>query len=271
MAAQRALDQVLAEDGYRLVIDERFDGPELDRSLWLPHHLPHWSSQVDAAARYELIEGTLQLRIDGDQQPWCPHLDGEVRVSSLQTGLYAGPVGSTVGQHRFHPEATVREAQNNVRLYTPRFGLFVARAAALLDPNAMVALWMCGFEDRPERSAVIDVFEIFGRDAAPDRARIGMSLKAFADPDITDDVTTVEVPIDVREFHDYGVQWTPERLVFFVDGQPVRVIDQAPHYEMQFMLGIYEFEPTPTAETDDAPVYPKRFVVDRFQAYERTD
>lgn len=270
MTADRALAQVLADDGYRLVIDEEFVGPELDSSLWLPHHLPHWSSRADSAARYDLVDGTLQLRIDADQQPWCPTLDGDVRVSSLQTGLFAGPVGSTVGQHRFNPEATVREAQTNVRLYTPRFGVFVARASALLDPNAMVALWMCGFEDQPEHSGVIDVFEIFGRDAEPDRARIGMSVKAFADPDLIDDVATVELAIDVREFHDYAVQWTPERVVFFVDGQPVRIVDQSPQYEMQFMLGIYEFEPTPADDNDEPPAYPKRFLVDRFQAYEPT-
>jgi hypothetical protein len=29
-------------------------------------------------------------------------------VSSLQTGVFAGPVGSAIGQHRFHPEAVVR-------------------------------------------------------------------------------------------------------------------------------------------------------------------
>lgn len=270
----RTLEEVLAHDGYRLVVDERFDEPRLDRSRWLPHHLPHWSSRAASAARYDLIDGTLQLRIDADQQPWCPDLDGQVRVSSLQTGVFAGPLGSSIGQHHFKPGATVREAQDESRLYTPRFGVFVARATALLDPNAMVALWMCGFEDQPEHSGVIDVFEIFGRDTTADRAEIGMSVKAFADPDLRDDIGTVELEIDVREFHDYALQWTPDRVVFFVDGQPVRTIDQSPQYEMQFMLGIYEFEPT--ADTGHLvgaaePVYPKRFVVDRFQAYETSE
>ena len=38
--------------------------------------------------------GGLRLLIEADQEPWCPEFDGEVRVSSLQTGVFAGPVGS---------------------------------------------------------------------------------------------------------------------------------------------------------------------------------
>ena len=61
----------------------------------------------------------LRLLIEADHEPWCPELDGEVRVSSLQTGAFAAPLGSEVGQHRFDPAARVREEQEDVRLYTP--------------------------------------------------------------------------------------------------------------------------------------------------------
>ena len=73
--------------------------------------------------------GRLRLRIDADQPPWCPELDGDVNVSSLQTGLFAGPLGSTIGQRRFSDDAVVREEQANVRLYTPAYGLIEMRAA----------------------------------------------------------------------------------------------------------------------------------------------
>ena len=99
-----------------LDFEDRFERSSLDRSRWLPYYLPHWSSRSASAARYELEGGRLHLLIEQDQEPWCPELDGPTRVSSLQTGLYAGPVGSSVGQHRFHPSAVVREAQRDVRL-----------------------------------------------------------------------------------------------------------------------------------------------------------
>lgn len=106
----RTLDEIVAEEAYALIVDDQFDGPDLDRSRWLPYHLPQWSSRTASAARYDLLDGTLRLRIDADQLPWCPEFDGETRVSSLQTGVFSGPVGSTIGQHRFDPGAIVREA-----------------------------------------------------------------------------------------------------------------------------------------------------------------
>ncbi|HEX9925630.1 MAG TPA: glycoside hydrolase family 16 protein [Anaerolineae bacterium] len=36
------------------------------------------------------------MRITEDQQPWCPEFDGQVKASCIQTGLFAGPVGSSI-------------------------------------------------------------------------------------------------------------------------------------------------------------------------------
>ena len=125
------------------------------------------TSRERAEARYELVPGGgLRLLIEEDQEPWCPELNGDVRVSSLQTGVYAGALGSTVGQHRLAPGAAVREEQEPLRLYTPLYGGIELRARASDHPDAMVALWMIGYEDEPERSAEICVCEIFGRDVA---------------------------------------------------------------------------------------------------------
>ena len=126
------LDDLLAEE-YVLDVEDHFDGQELNGSLWAPYYLPQWSSAARSAARYELADSCLHLLIEADQGPWCPEFDGETRVSSLQTGVFSGPVGSPIGQHRFNPAAVVREAQRNVRLYTPHFGVFVLRAKALDD------------------------------------------------------------------------------------------------------------------------------------------
>jgi hypothetical protein len=62
----------------------------------------------------------------------------------------------------------------------------------------MVAFWMIGYEDEPDRSAEISVCEIFGRDADPDRATVGVGLHPFGDPRIVDDFTRVTLPIDAR-------------------------------------------------------------------------
>jgi hypothetical protein len=250
----------------QLEFEDTFDGSALDPARWIPHYLPHWSSRERSAARYEVGGGHLRLLITRDQQPWCPELDGEVRVSSLQTGSFAGPVGSAVGQHRFNPAAVVREAQPNTRLYTPQYGRIEIRANAVDDPQTMVALWLIGYEDEPERSAEICVCEIFGRDVRPDQAAVGMGVHPFGDPKITDDFSKETLPIDAREFHTYAAEWTRDRIAFLVDGELVRTVEQSPAYPMQLMLGIYEFPPGDGTERRPSD-YPKTFVVDYVRGY----
>jgi hypothetical protein len=250
---------------YLLEVEDTFQQPTLDERLWIPHYLPHWSSRKASAARYEVGGGLLRLKIEADQEPWNPDLDGELRVSSLQTGVFAGPVGSAIGQHRFRPGLIVRDAQESVALYTPQYGLFELSARALDDPAAMVALWMIGYEDEPTRSAEICVCEIFGRDVGPDTARIGMGLHPFGDPSISDAFSAVPVPIDARQAHTYSVVWTHEFVAFYVDDQLVKVVHQSPSYPMQFMLSIYEFRDSAAEPVDGG--YPKVFEVEAFRGY----
>ncbi len=231
----------------------------------MPHYLPHWSSRERSAARYELADGRLRLLIEEDMEPWCPELDGDLRVSSLQTGVHAGPVGSRDGQVRFDPTAVVTEEQENVRLYTPRYGRVEVRLAALDDPRSMVSLWCMGYEGGT-RSGEICVCEIFGRDVGPEEAAIGMGVHPFGDPTLEDDFEAVRLPIDARELHVYTADWTPEQVSFLVDGELVKTVSQSPAYPLQLMLGLYEFPPddgaAPRRET-----YLKAFVVDYVRGY----
>jgi hypothetical protein len=254
---------------YELEFEDTFEGEALDLDRWLPYYLPHWSSRQRSRARYEIGGGFLRLLIEADQQPWCPELDGQIRVSSLQTGAFAGRVGSAVGQHRFNPDALVREAQPNVRLYTPQYGRIELRARASDDPRTMVALWMIGYEDEPDRSAEICVCEIFGRDVGPDHALVGLGVHPFGDPTIVDDFSRETIPIDARELHVYAAEWMPHQVSFFIDGHPVRTVRQSPAYPMQLMLSIYEFAPA----EGDKPTrpYPKAFVVDYVRGYRLTN
>jgi Glycosyl hydrolases family 16 len=249
-----------------LEFEDRFEGETLDPAHWLPYYLPHWSSRGQAAARYTVGEGILRLLIEHDQEPWCPDLDGEVRVSSLQTGVFSGPLGSTVGQHRFHPRAVVCEEQENVLLYGPRYGRIELRAMASADPATMVALWLIGYEDEPQRSGELCVCEIFGRDVADDRTAVGMGIHPFGDPKLRDEFSQEVVDIDAREFHVFAAEWEPGRAAFSVDGQVVKEVAQAPGYPLQLMLGIYEF---PTQDEREPAAYPKEFVVDYVRGYRR--
>ncbi|MEU2348613.1 glycoside hydrolase family 16 protein [Modestobacter sp. NPDC049651] len=254
---QRSLDR----DGLARDVDDDFTSPELDRTLWLPHYLPQWSSRTASAARYRLADGALHLVVEPDQPPWCPEFDGAVRVSNLQTGVRSGPVGSTDGQHRFSDALVVREEQPEQWLHTPRYGLVEVRARMDLDATGMAALWLIGVEDVPEHSAEICVFEVFGRDVRPSSAVVGTGVHPFGNPRVRDDFARTELPVDVRAWHEYAVRWTPDEVVFAVDGQVAHVSDQSPDHRVQVMLDVYAFPAEGAAPTR------QQLVVDRFRSW----
>lgn len=265
MAASRA--NPLEKPGYRLEFHDEFDGRTLDTKKWIPYYLPQWSSRKRSAPRYGLGDGNLALRIEDDQEPWCPEFDGDVIVSSLQTGLYAGPVGSSVGQHRFKESLIVREAQASRRTYTPLYGYFEARVRALSVPGYLCALWMIGFEEAPSESGEIAIFELFGEQIAPDASEVRYGIHPWGDPTLTDEFYRDVMPFDATQFHIYAVEWTPTCVEFYVDNVRRRTIAQTIHYPMQFMLGVYELPGVGT----DRREYPKQFVIDYFRGYRPLD
>ena len=257
MEPMRTLDH----RGWQLQVEDTFGGAELDRSLWLPCYLPQWSSRTASAARYRLGDGSLRLRVEPDQPPWCPEFDGAVRVSNLQTGVRSGPLGSRDGQHRFSDALVVREEQPEQWLYTPRYGLVEVRARMELDADGMAPLWLIGIEERPERSAEICVFEVFGRGVRPSSAAVGMGLHPFGDPRLREDFVRPELPIDVTGFHEYAVAWTSTSLGLYVDRQLVHAVRQSPDYPVQAMLDVYSF---PAGEAAPAP---QQLTVDWFRGW----
>ena len=250
---------------YELEFDAVFSGTELDATQWLPYYLPQWSSRERSRARYELGGGMLTLRVDADQGPWSEEYTGSMRVSNLQTAVHSGPVGSSSGQHPFRDDLVVREAQPDVRLYTPRYGVIEVRAAVTVGRHSMAALWMIGVEDSPEQSAEICVFEIFGHDIGEQTALVGMGVHPFNDPGIRDDFERVTLHGDAREFHRFAVEWAPDSVTFFIDGSEVRRTDQSPGYPVQLMLDLFHYPP----ESGEAVEYPQTFTVDWVRGYRR--
>ena len=117
--------------GYELGFEDDFEGRELDAAKWFPYMLPHWTTAARSAARYRLGGGSITMRIDADTPAWRP---GENRVSNLETGHFAGPLGSEIGSFRVEPDWTVTADLPTFRSYTPRHR--VPRLRHRLDADA---------------------------------------------------------------------------------------------------------------------------------------
>ncbi len=252
------------KSGYILEFHDAFNEDKIDLNKWIPYYLPHWSSREQSAPRYSFQDSCLVLQIDEDQQPWCPEFDGDVKCSSIQTGLFAGEVGSKIGQHRFNEACRVRETQTNQQTYTPQYGYFETRMKVDLSKNNLAALWMIGFEEIPEESGEITIFEVFGDQLKEHTSEVRYGIKPLNDPKLTDVFYHDELNIDARNFHIYAIEWTPTYIDFYIDNIKLKTVNQSPDYPMQFMLNIYEF----SSDTVNENSYPKQFIIDYFRAYQ---
>jgi hypothetical protein len=235
--------------------DEHFTSGTLDPEVWLPYYLPHWSSRSQSSATWSVRDDGLHLSIPNDQPLWCPDLhDGPLRVSGIQSGCFAGPLGSTIGQQPFRDGLTVREEQPPMWGYTPLYGRFEVRMRGVITARSMVAFWMSGIEDVPERCGEICVAEVFGHAVGSGFADVGMGVHRFRDPSLVEEFATEHLAIDVAEFHTYGVDWQQGSLTFTVDGAIVRRVSQSPDYPMQLMIGVFDFPAKGNDGDTDAPV-----------------
>jgi Glycosyl hydrolases family 16 len=251
----------------RLIFEDDFDGPELDRNFWFPHYLPAWSSRAATAATYEISDSCLTLLIPLEQGHWLPgeHMP-PLRVSGIQSGNFSGPVGSNIGQQPWRTGAMVREEQQPFWGWTPDHGCLEMRARGFITERSMFAWWMVGLEDVPDRCAEICVAEIFGAAVEPGTsAAVGMGLHPFRDPRVVEDFAAVRLPIDVAEFHSYAVNWTSERVDFFVDCNLVRSCPNPPTYPMQMMLAVFDSPDRSTSADSDAV---PRFDIDYIRGFE---
>jgi hypothetical protein len=253
----------LRREGYILEWNDEFDSFALDTTKWIPYYLPQWSSREQSKPNYLLHNGTLVLQITHEQQPWCPEFDGGVKASSIQTGLFAGPVGSKQGQLQFSPNLVVRQAQTNTKLYTPRYGYFECRAKCSDLAGNHVSLWMIGYEETPQESGEIAMFEVFGKDVNNRSATVCYGVHPWGDTTLTDEFYRDRRELDAIAFHIYALEWTPSHIDFYLDNQLTRRINQSPHYPLQIMLSIFELP-----GGDSGAAHPRTFVIDYVRGYQ---
>lgn len=262
-------DKKIKAKGYQVVFNQNFEEQELDLNAWIPFYLPHWSSREKTKPRFTLERGNLVLKIDYDQEPWSEEFNGPIRVSSLQTGVFSGPLGSSLGQHKIHPKAVVREVQKPTHTFLPKYGYFEIRAKASPNPDNVSALWMIGYEDLPNHSAELCIVEIKGSKVESEKAVIGYGVRKFQDTDLQDAFFEESFDFDVTKFHTYGMEWTQDEVSFYIDGKLTRTIAQSPKYPMQLMLNIYEI---PQENSSRKPEnYPQKFTVDYVKVFQKPE
>ncbi|WP_167957034.1 glycoside hydrolase family 16 protein [Anaerosporobacter faecicola] len=229
-------------ESYRKIIDDDFEGTKLDTSKWLPMYLPQWSSREKSKPSYRVKDSILTLYISDNQEAWCPKWNGEVRVSNLQTGVFSGEIGSSIGQHHFTKELVVTEKQLCEFTAVFQYGYLELKARCHISSENVAALWLIGVEVEPTQSSEICLFELKGWNVKEKSAIIGYGVHPFGDPQIMDEFYEDAFSIDVKDWNVYALRWDSDRITFYLNGEEIRTIRQSPDYAMQIMLNLYDLK-----------------------------
>lgn len=257
------------KEGYALYWNDEFNGTELDSTKWLNQYLPHaTASENGAMTDYEMVDGVLTLKIDEDH-PTFYDIESEqgFKVSSIQT----------YEKNWLHDVNA-----KNVDVFDgfrTQYGYFEVRyKMPSCGGGGHVAFWMVGTQADAradgrgsQQNSEIDVTET--KFSSPNSYT--PRIYGQDDPDMVNWSTAVELEGDyVNQWHTYAVDWTPDYIVFFVDGVEVARSEQSPQYEMCLLLGMYINDDA----NDEAywggmanDVYPKEWEIDYVRVYKSND
>lgn len=254
--------------GYRLIFQDEFDGETLDDSRWVPQYLSSWAQKPELAEPTYIIEnGLMRLQIFAETQPWCPEYDGETVVSGFTTG-------DRNALHNWNGTNAVRNPVEMQATHLNQYGYYEIRAKGQSGSARHAAWWLLGFEDVPDESAEIDIFEILGNNSH----KVPVNFHAWNDPDAPDgggfSYTNRQMDFH-EEFHIYGFNWiegggqgeAPDKMEFYVDGVKTGERNVNIDYPVLQLFSLYEKRAGGWTGIWLPKPYPNTFDIDYVRVY----
>ena len=254
--------------GYRLIFQDEFDGETLDDSRWVPQYLSSWAQKPELAEPTYIMEnGLMRLQIFAETQPWCPEYDGETVVSGFTTG-------DRNALHNWNGTNAVRNPVEMQATHLNQYGYYEIRAKGQSGSARHAAWWLLGFEDVPDESAEIDIFEILGNNSH----KVPVNFHAWNDPDAPDgggfSYTNRQMDFH-EEFHIYGFNWiegggqgeAPDKMEFYVDGVKTGERNVNIDYPVLQLFSLYEKQAGGWTGIWLPKPYPNTFDIDYVRVY----
>ena len=207
----------------RVVLDENFDGSSLDRSRWNTCHW--WDKEGCTIASNNELEWYRPEQVSV--------ADGTLRLTAAPNRYEASDGNSydfTSGMVTTGP--TPDDDNAKVAL---TYGTVEVRFKAPAGRGLWPAIWMlpASKESRPE----IDMLEMIGQDP---RELILHFHPEDRDADSPSKRVRVADPDLAEGWHTVGLQWTPGKLVYLLDGKPVWTVtgQQVPSEPMYLVMNL---------------------------------
>lgn len=212
--SEKTLDGILKDGGYRLVFADEFDGDSLDYTKWRTGY----QTPSRRAAYYEDSADTLFVS------------DGVLTVRTLwKNGQYGEGWYTSWLETSTRPDGEGITRSEDYTGFSAKYGYFEVRCIAPPTIGIWSAFWLMpdegtgmGVDDVMGTGAdgvEIDVMESPWKYATSGKESVQHVLHADGYTDTKSDKSDrYKVPDMYSEFHTYGVLWTEEEYVFFIDG-----------------------------------------------------
>ena len=199
--------------------EDDFAAPELDRTLWFPHHLPQWSSRAQSAARYRFAGRCAAPHDRRRPAALVPRLRRRhARLLAADRCVSPGRSAAASGSTASPLMPSSARSRPTRTLYTPAVRLLRAPGPLSRRPEQHGR----ALDDRLSRTNRTGRRRsVSPRSSAatcePDVAAVGMGVHPFGDPRITDEWAQQTGRRRRNRFHVYAVEWTTAHVAFFVD------------------------------------------------------
>lgn len=221
--------------GYRLIWEDDFLGKELDASKWAVRGVGRRALGFVSANAVKVGEGVLKL--------------------------YALKNGDSI----------LISAVGTQGLFMPKYGFYECRAQLQKSPGVWGAFWLQSpklseGDDPNIYGAEIDIMEFFkklGRDIVSHNVHWG----PYGQGQHTTHGMQSYLKGVRKGFHSFGLEWTPEKYSFYVDGLKFYEVSSGISHIEQYL--ILSMEIPNNVQEIKKTVFPDAFVVDYVRVYQK--
>lgn len=223
-----------AKNGYKLVWHDDFKGRSLDTSKWDVRGIGPRRMGFISADAVRVENGFLKLY-----------------ALNRNDSILSGAVGSQ-------------------RHFCPRYGYFECRAQLQKSIGVWAAFWIQSAKisqgsDPAEFGTEIDIFEYF-KEVGKDTLQHALHWAYGPHMKSVGPMNSYVKDLD-KGFHTFGLEWTPERYVFYVDGKKSYERTEGISHIAEYI--ILSMELPDTREQVKYTSFPDVFVVDYVKVYQK--
>ncbi|MDR0626869.1 MAG: discoidin domain-containing protein, partial [Bifidobacteriaceae bacterium] len=273
----------VVKPGYVLDFQDEFSGTELDSDTWMKAYLPQWSSDYakTVSENQKVEDGVLTQWITAAQEGWSEQdltKHGseyhEVRSTAIQSY-------NQVYWHDFkggglNNYGIAGDPRYDFEGYTTQYGYFEVRAKKADVPEVSgeyngghQAFWLVGTDDKTAASKNSEIDFIETQYNEPDSWEI--NGYGWGDPNYinrwegTNGGKKVPRGQPTKEYHTYGMEWTPDQLLFYYDNELFFTMDDAPNMPMGMIINLY----TEAGSGHPNSIWPKQWYIDYVRVYKK--